>query len=70
MFNPINIIYQQCHAGEMEEPRESEPHPFEQFKDTMRKLVTVSKKDLDAQLKRHNETKPERKAGRKRKASK
>lgn len=42
-----------------------EPHPFEQFKATMRKLVKVSKADLDAQLKKHNETKPERKAGRK-----
>jgi hypothetical protein len=43
----------------------SEPHPFEQFKESMRKLVKVSKADLDAQLKKHNETKPERKAGRK-----
>jgi hypothetical protein len=41
-----------------------EPHPFEQFKETMRKLVKVSKADLDAKLKEHNATKPERKAGR------
>jgi hypothetical protein len=34
----------------------------------MRKLVTVSKADLDAALKKHNETKPERRAGRKSKA--
>jgi hypothetical protein len=45
------------------EPKE--PHPFEQFKETMRKLVKVSKADLDAELRKHNETKPERKAGRK-----
>ena len=32
----------------MEEPRERDAHPFEQFKATMRKLVTVSKADLDA----------------------
>jgi hypothetical protein len=51
----------QSHA----EPKE--PHPFEQFKETMRKLVKVSKADLDAELRRHNETKPPRKAGRKRK---
>jgi hypothetical protein len=33
----------------MDEPqvRESELHPFEQFKATMRKLVKVSKADLD-----------------------
>ena len=49
----------------MEELRESDVHPFEQFKETMRKLVTVSKADLDAQLKEHNATKPERRAGRK-----
>lgn len=49
----------------MEEQRETESHPFEQFKATMRKLVTVSKADLDARLKEHNETKPERRAGRK-----
>jgi hypothetical protein len=47
----------QCH--------EPETHPFEQFKATMSKLVKVSKADLDAKLKEHNETKPERKAGRK-----
>lgn len=41
-----------------------EPHPFEQFKATMRKLVKVSKADLDAKLKEHDATKPERKAGR------
>ena len=51
----------------MEEPRERDAHPFEQFKATMRKLVTVSKADLDAALKKDDETKPERKAGRKRK---
>lgn len=33
----------------------------------MRKLVKVSKADLDEQLKKHNATKPERKAGRQRK---
>jgi hypothetical protein len=44
-----------------------EPHPFEQFKETMRKLVKVSKADLDARLKEHDATKPERKAGRQRK---
>jgi hypothetical protein len=49
----------------MEEPRDSDIHPFEQFKATMRKLVTVSKADLDASLKKHNEIKPERRAGRK-----
>ena len=49
----------------MEELRESDIHPFERFKETMRKLVTVSKADLDAKLKEHNETKPERRAGRK-----
>jgi hypothetical protein len=47
------------------EVRESEVHPFEQFKATMRKLVTVSKAELDAKLKEHNEQKPERRAGRK-----
>lgn len=51
----------------MEELRETNVHPFEQFKATMRKLVTVSKADLDAKLKEHQATKPERKAGRKRK---
>jgi hypothetical protein len=45
--------------------RQPEPHPFEQFKAAMRKLVKVSKADLDEQLKRPNATKPERKAGRK-----
>jgi len=49
----------------MSELRESDPHPFEQFKATMRKLVTISKADLDAKLKEHNETKPEWRAGRK-----
>jgi hypothetical protein len=49
----------------MEEVRNSDIHPFEQFKATMRKLVKVSKADLDAKLKEHNETKPERSAGRK-----
>lgn len=49
----------------MKEPRESDVHPFEQFKATMQKLMTVSKADLDAKLKEHNETKPERRAGRK-----
>jgi hypothetical protein len=54
----------------MDEHRESESavHPFERFKETMRKLVTVSKADLDAQLKEHDRTKPERRAGRKPKA--
>jgi hypothetical protein len=42
-----------------------EPHPFEQFKETMRKLVKVSKADLDAALKEHKATKPEWRAGRK-----
>jgi hypothetical protein len=54
----------------MEELRETDVHPFEQFKATMRKLVTVSKADLDARLKAYNETKPERKAGRKPKRDK
>jgi hypothetical protein len=45
--------------------QQPEPHPFEQFKTTMRKLVKVSKADLDAALKEHDRTKPERKAGRK-----
>jgi hypothetical protein len=49
----------------MEELRESEVHPFEQFKATMRKLVTVTKQQLDEQLREHQRTKPERKAGRK-----
>ncbi len=49
----------------MEEAVEPEVHPFEQFKATMRKLVTVSKADLDAALKEHQATKPERRAGRK-----
>jgi hypothetical protein len=31
-----------------------------QFKETMRKLVKVSKADLDAALKEHKEAKPER----------
>jgi len=53
----------------MEEPQRcnEEQHPFEQFKTTMRKLVTVTKEQLDEQLREHNRTKPERKAGRKRK---
>jgi hypothetical protein len=45
--------------------RADERHPFEQFKATMRKLVKVSKAQLDEQLREHNETKPERRAGRK-----
>jgi hypothetical protein len=49
----------------MEELRETEVHPSEQFKATMRKLVTVSNADLDARPREHNETKPERRAGRK-----
>ena len=49
----------------MEELRESDIHPFEQFKVATRKLVTVSKAELDAKLKEHNETKTERRAGRK-----
>lgn len=44
---------------------ESEVHPFEQFKATMRKLVTVTKEQLNEQLKEHERTKPERRAGRK-----
>jgi len=47
------------------QPKDSETHPFEQFKATMRKLVKVSKANLDEQLKKHNAAKPERKAGRK-----
>lgn len=47
--------------------QEKELQPFEHFKATMRKLVKVSKADLDAALKEHQATKPERKAGRKRK---
>jgi hypothetical protein len=31
-------------------------HPFKQFKDTMQKLVKISKSDLDEQLKHHAET--------------
>jgi hypothetical protein len=34
----------------MEEPRETDVHPFEQFKAAMRKLGTVSKADLDGEL--------------------
>jgi hypothetical protein len=49
----------------MEEIRKSEVHPFEQFKATMRKLVTVSKADLDEQLKRHTETTHKQRPGRK-----
>jgi hypothetical protein len=49
----------------MEEIREAEAHPFEQFKATMRKLMTVSKSDLDAQLKRHSETTHKKRPGRK-----
>jgi len=47
------------------EVRKPEPHPFEKFKATMRKLVNVPKAELDAKLKEHNEQKPERRAGRK-----
>src|SRR5437763_296801 len=56
----------------MDEPqvRANEPHPFEQFKATMRKLVKVSKAQLDEQLKEHDRTKPERRAGQKRYACK
>jgi hypothetical protein len=49
----------------MEEPRESDVHPFEHFKAVMRKLVTVKKADLDARLKELNASMPEREAGRK-----
>jgi hypothetical protein len=42
-----------------------EPHPFDQFRQAMQKLVRVPKSELDAKLKEHNETKPERRAGRK-----
>jgi len=50
----------------MEEPRELEAvHPFQQFKATMRKLVKVSKADLDEQLKRHAETTHKQRPGRK-----
>lgn len=45
--------------------RQTEPHPFEKFKATMKKLVKVPKTELDAKLKEHDEQKPERKAGRK-----
>ena len=47
------------------EAREKQPHPFEQFKATMRKLVKVPKAELDEKLTAHNEQKPERHAGRK-----
>jgi len=47
----------QSHA----EPKE--PHPFEQFKETMRKLVKVSKADLDVELKRHAETTHKKRPG-------
>jgi hypothetical protein len=40
----------------MEELREPDVHPFDQFRETMRKLIKVSKADLDEQLKRHAET--------------
>ncbi len=46
-------------------PAESESHPFEQFKATMKKLLAVPKSELDAKLKEHKETKPKRAAGRK-----
>ena len=49
---------------------EADVHPFEQFKSTMRKLVTVSKADLDEQLKRHAETTHKQRPGRKPKRSK
>jgi len=51
----------------MEEPevKVNEPHPFEQFKATMRRLVTVTKEQLNEKLHQHEQTKPERKAGRK-----
>jgi hypothetical protein len=48
--------------------KKTEPHPFEQFKETMRRLVTVTKEQLNEQLKEHDRTKPERRAGRKPKA--
>jgi hypothetical protein len=54
----------------MEELRESDVHPFEQFKATMRKLVTVSKADLEAQLKRHAATTHKQRPGRKPKSKK
>jgi hypothetical protein len=49
---------------------DKEPHPFEHFKAVMRELATVSKAQLDAQLRKHNESKPKRRAGRKAKARK
>lgn len=45
--------------------RNKEPHPFDQFKAAMRKLVQVSKAELDEKRKAHDETKPKRLAGRK-----
>jgi hypothetical protein len=45
------------------ETNTAEIHPFEQFKATMRKLATVSKSDLDAQLKHHATTKTKQTPG-------
>ncbi len=47
----------------MEELRETDTHPFDQFKVAMRKLVTISKSDLDEQLKRHDETTHKKRPG-------
>jgi hypothetical protein len=54
----------------MEDIRETDVHPFDQFKETMRKLVTVSKSDLDEQLKHHAETTTKKRPGPKPKRSK
>lgn len=45
--------------------REPEAHPFEKFRDAMKKLVAVPKSELDEKLKQHDKQKPERRAGRK-----
>lgn len=51
----------------MDEPqmRESKTHPFEKFRDAMKKLVAVPKSELDEKLKQHDAKKPEWRAGRK-----
>jgi hypothetical protein len=43
----------------------SEPHPFDQFKAAMTKLIAVPKAELDERMKAHNAQKPKRRAGRK-----
>jgi hypothetical protein len=55
---------------EQPEAQVEELHPFEQFKATMRKLATVSKADLIATLKDHQETKTKRNPGPKPKSRK